>query len=132
MGHRRIRLRNALAALALSTPVIALACGVCVEDKMAATYDYAVIQQAAAQGRLVVFCEVRGRVAPERLREAAARVDGVDPASVRTSVEPAAVSFALDGRVQGAEAAAAQIRRSLDPTVDIVVLRSVTPAMVQR
>jgi hypothetical protein len=114
-------------AIGLLAPVLAFACGACLEDKMAATYDDAVIRQAAAGHRTVVFCDVRGRIAPGRLRAAAAKASGVDRASVRTSTEPAALSFALDTRVQSAQAAVGQINGALRGEASVTWLRSLAP-----
>ena len=44
------------------------ACGVCDEDKVAATYDHAVVRRANLQGRVMVFCEVRGPLDARRLQ----------------------------------------------------------------
>lgn len=88
------------------------ACGACLEDKVAATYDYAVIQRARANGDVVVFCDIRGSVAPDRLRAAARVVKGLDVASVRISREPPALSFALDSARQSPEEAAAALERA--------------------
>ena len=41
----------------------ARACGHCIEDKVAATYDYSVLTRAAHDGHVVVFTEVRGPAA---------------------------------------------------------------------
>lgn len=92
-------------------------CGVCVEDKVAATYDHAVIGRAAGAGHVVVFAEVRGRDggAVSAARRAAARVRGIDPASVRASEEPAALSFALDERVRSPSEALAAVRAAARP-----------------
>ena len=102
-------LRTLLAA-ALLAPAAVLACGACVEDKVAATYDHAVIEKAHARGSAVVFIEPHASSDAARIATAVAaaarRAPGVDPASVRVSVEPLAVSFALDGRVEPARAAA--------------------------
>lgn len=76
------------------------ACGTCVEDKVAATNDYAVVQDAARSGKSIVYCELQGAFVPDRLAAAARKVRGVDPASVRVSREPAALSFALDTRAR--------------------------------
>lgn len=83
----------------------ALACGTCDEDKIAATYDYAVVQHAAQAGRVMVYCAVQGAFEPAKLVAAARRLRGVDPASVRVSREPAALSFALDTRRQPVDSA---------------------------
>ncbi|MBS0446880.1 MAG: hypothetical protein JSR59_13140 [Proteobacteria bacterium] len=113
--------------LVLLTPALALACGACLEDKMAATYDYAVSRQAAAKRLAVVYCDVQGQVTAERLRRAAAQVDGLDATSVRTSGEPAAMSFALDTTVSSAAAAVSRISTALGGAGKVTLLRSVEP-----
>ena len=124
-----MKLHSLLAALAVGlAPTASWACGACVEDKMAATYDHAVVKTAASQGKSMVFCEVRGQVLPQRLRKAVARVAGVDLASIRTSTSPPAVSFALDTSVRSADSAASLVARALGPGVDVVVLRTLPPA----
>jgi hypothetical protein len=114
MSAPRVR-RAAAAALALAAGA-ASACGVCVEDKVAAAYDHSVVSHAAARGQVVVFAEPAGggqagRTAA-RLKAAAAKARGVDPSSVRASTAPAALSFALDPRVATPAQALAAIARS--------------------
>jgi hypothetical protein len=103
----------------------ALACGACAEDKVAATYDHAVMKSAAAQKKYVVFCDVQGQVPAERLRQVALKVKGVDPSSVRTSADPSALSFALDAKVSLPEAAVAHISALLEPQAKVLVLKTV-------
>jgi hypothetical protein len=83
------------ALLAASTTV--LACGYCVEDKIAATYDHAVLTQAFARKHHVVFLHVDG-AAPSRaaLERAAYAAPGVDAGSVRVAADLLTVSFAYD------------------------------------
>jgi len=103
----------ALAALASSG---ALACGVCVEDKIAATYDHAVVTEAAARRHVVVFAAVEGSGVPAEasraVKEAAAKLKGVDRGTVRAADSPRALSFALDPRSATPEAALAAIQRA--------------------
>lgn len=106
----------------------ASACGVCVEDKVAATYDHAVVARAPARGQVVVFAEPRGGGeaggVARRLAAAAARAKGVDPASVRASAGPASLSFALDPRVATpAQALAAIARAARMPGLELAELR---------
>ena len=77
------------AALAAIAPAASLACGACVEDKVAATYDHAVVERAAASGDVMVFCEVTGPLDAQHLKQAMRRVHGVRPQSVRVSAQPA-------------------------------------------
>ena len=81
----------------------ALACGVCVEDKIAAVYDHVAVQHALAAKRTMVFFHIDGKlVISERskrsISEIARATSGVDPASVRVSCELASLALAFDGR----------------------------------
>jgi hypothetical protein len=109
-------------------PVAALACGVCVEDKVAATYDHAVVARAIADRRVVVFAAITGQADGRTLaavaRRATSGVPGVERGSVRVAVDPIAISFALDPRVSTAERALAAIeRRAANPGWKLVLLR---------
>jgi len=111
--------RLALAALAASCALAAAsaqACGVCVEDKVAAAYDHEVVTRAADRGQVMVFAEVNGRGAPADFvpvaRRAAARVPGVVAASVRAAESPPALSFALDARIRSPEAALEAVEKA--------------------
>lgn len=108
---------KALVALLAAVPLLAAgpvtACGTCAEDKVAATYDHAVVQRAQKSGQLVVYCEVQHAFKPDALAAAARKVRGVDPASVRVAAEPAALSFALDPRRQDVPAALRAIERGV-------------------
>jgi hypothetical protein len=104
----------------------AWACGVCVEDKVAATYDFAVVQRAAAQGRVVVFCELKGPIQAAKIRKAATEVRGVDRASVRISGEPGALSFVIDPARQSPEAAVMDLQRQL-PDIRVGIVRLMHP-----
>ena len=123
---RRIAACSA-AALALAVP-LAQACGVCVDDKVAAAYDHAVIDQARTRGHVVVFAEVRGRGTAAQFvgaaRKAAARVPGIAPRSVRAAEAPAALSFALDAGVSSpGEALAAVEKGALAWGVSLALLK---------
>jgi hypothetical protein len=111
---RRIAASAAAWALALAAPA-ANACGVCIDDKVAAAYDHAVLEQARARGQVVVFAEVRGRGTAAHFvgaaRKAAARVRGVAPGSVRVADAPAALSFALDAGVLSPDRALAAVEK---------------------
>jgi hypothetical protein len=109
----------------IATPV--WPCGACLEDKMAATYDYQVAQQAAAERRSVIFCGVEGAVDEQALSDAARKVPGLDPSSVRASAEPAALSFALDTRVTSAQTAVSTISKALRGKSTVMLLREVPP-----
>ena len=103
----------------------ALACGTCAEDKIAATYDWATAQRAAASGRVMVYCELAGRWDAAQVTRIAARIRGVDAASVRTAREPAALSFALDAKQQSPRAAVLALQAGVPKGTRVGLVRVV-------
>ena len=74
----------------------AVACGYCVEDKIAATYDHAVITRALANGRHVVFFHVDGAAVSRAALEQAASGRGIEKGSARISPDALTLSVAFD------------------------------------
>ncbi|HEY1326313.1 MAG TPA: hypothetical protein VGI14_05200 [Casimicrobiaceae bacterium] len=121
-------LRDVVMALVAATALPAWACGVCVEDKVAATYDHAVVTRAVERRHVVVFAAIEGsgdaQALSRRVRNAASRSAGVDRSSVRASADPAALSFALDPRAAAPEAALAAIEKAASaPGLKLELLR---------
>jgi hypothetical protein len=87
------------ALLACAWPAPTHACNACVEDKIAATYDWQVVSAAKEHGHTVVFAAIQGKVPPhdaalaQTLRRRLGAVHGVDPGTVRVSLAPPAASF---------------------------------------
>jgi hypothetical protein len=105
----------------MSALLLALMCGVCVEDKVAATYDHAVVARALAQQRVVVFAEPRASIDAKTLKALAARAaraPGVEAATVKTSESPASVSFVLDPRRADARKTVAALQLDLLKVID--------------
>ncbi len=105
-----------IAAIVSGVPLAAIACGACVEDRVAATYDHAIISSAIARHQQVVFVAVdepmgSGKIGA-RLIAAAPRVRGVKADSLRTSIAPPAFSFVLDPGL-APEAAVAGFRKAV-------------------
>ena len=117
----------ALAVAAVVAPGAASACGVCVEDKIAATYDHAVIRRAIEKRQQVVFVAVAGNVNADEFGRsvAKAKVPGVVPGTVRTSASPAAFSFALDATDAPARAVAAFRNAAGDARARLTLIRIV-------
>ena len=93
--------RYAVALLLALQVLEASACGYCIEDRVAAVYDHAVVTKALERRHHVAFFAMDGRIAPgERTQRAIAAMaeatKGVDKGSVRVSVESAALSFGFD------------------------------------
>jgi hypothetical protein len=91
-----MRLAIAVAGMLLSLQT--LACGYCVEDKIAATYDHAVITRALAGGRHVVFFHVDGAAVSRAALEQAASGRGIEKGSARISPDVLTLSVAFDPR----------------------------------
>jgi hypothetical protein len=90
----------ALLSAAAST---AYACGVCVEDKVAAVYDHAAVTRALEAKSTVVFFAIEGAIpsgaaALRKIAALAASAPGVDQDSVRISREAASLAVAFDPR----------------------------------
>jgi hypothetical protein len=90
-------MRAVIASVLIAATTPAFACGYCVEDKIAATYDYAVVTQALARKHHVAFFHVEG-AAPSRaaLERAVYSAPGVDRGTARISADLLTVSFAFD------------------------------------
>ena len=90
-------MRASIAVVLLTATAPTFACGYCVEDKIAATYDHAVVTQALARKHQVAFFHVDG-AAPSRavLERAAYSAPGVDKGSVRVAADLLTVSLAFD------------------------------------
>jgi hypothetical protein len=111
-------LRLVLLAAALVFSGAAQACGYCVEDKMAAVYDHAVVTRALALKHQVVFFHIDGPLAAgdasrRSLEALAGATAGVDRDSARASVESASLSVAFDPRQTNAAVLQSALERKL-------------------
>jgi|KBSMisStandDraft_5_1062788.scaffolds.fasta_scaffold03933_5 hypothetical protein len=80
-----------------------IACGYCIEDRIASVYDHSVVIRAILQKHQVVFFAIDGQLpageASRRTLEAIVEsVIGVDKGSARVSVEAASLSVAFNPR----------------------------------
>ncbi len=105
----------------------AVACGVCIDDKVAAAYDHAVVISAVERRRIVVFAEVSGPREAKSMVSATARaaavVPGIERASVRSAIAPAVVSFVLDPAVRDPASAVAATQKRAGPDVRLTLLK---------
>jgi hypothetical protein len=120
-------MRSACAAAAFAAICLpAQACGVCIDDKVAATYDHAIVMRAMERRHVVVFAEAAGNATgadlARAMKAAAARVRGIDRESVRSAPAPLTLSFALDAKVRTPEDALAAVERGM-PGVKLAMLR---------
>jgi hypothetical protein len=112
------RLAGIAAGLALLAAPAALGCGHCVEDRIAAVYDHAVIDKARERHQQVAFFALAGPLlAGHESRRFIARALASEPAvdlpSLRVSVDSASLSLAYDGTRISHERIGATLNRRL-------------------
>ena len=94
--------RSALPALLLAMLApAALACGYCVEDRIAATYDYSQVVRALDKRHEVAFFAIQGveratGLSGDGISRLLEGVKGIDSKSVRVSLGTASLSFTFD------------------------------------
>jgi hypothetical protein len=106
-------------ALLAAAPVV-YACGVCVEDKIAAVYDHAAIRGALDARNTVVFFAIEGVIPPgagtlRKIAAMAASGPAVRKDSVRISRDAAALALAYDPRRTNLAKVQQIIERKLGP-----------------
>ena len=103
MRRRAAAAAAGLAGLALVAASPAFGCGYCIEDKVAAVYDHAMITRALGRNHHIAFFAIEGplpagglsrRVVSEALMPA----KGVDSPSLRVSPDSASLSLSYDGK----------------------------------
>lgn len=95
----------------------ASACGYCVEDKIAAVYDYAALAQAKARRQTTVYFAIDGTIRDpaSSLKSAAERTKGVEKGSARVSVEAKALAVTFDPRRTALPALQGALEKALKP-----------------
>ena len=109
-----------LAAMAVGVAAPAVACGYCVEDKVAATYDHAVVARARAQGHEVVYLSLQfagpvDRDIAGRIGKAIERMAFVDRGSVRVAIDAGSLSLAFDAKRASAGGMLDAVERAVTP-----------------
>ncbi len=116
--------------MALFAASAGLACGYCVEDRVAAVYDHAHTQLTHQRKHQLAYFSWDGPVARDeasrrKILAIAESVAGVDRGSVRVAMEPAAIAVAFDPqRGTGASIAVALQQRLGALKVFIVPLQT--------
>lgn len=108
-------------------PAAVFACGHCVEDRIAAVYDHALVQRTAASGQRIAYFawDAKGAHGPAlrlRIAESAAGAPGVLAGSVRVSAQPEAVAVGYDPRRHSEQAIEAGLQARLR-TLKVSVIR---------
>jgi hypothetical protein len=105
--------------LLLGASQAAVACGLCIEDKVAAVYDHAAISRAVAMKHRVAFFVFDGALAgtegaTKKVAQAATLASGVDVGTTRVSMELSSLSIAFDPSKTSAEALERALRAKLN------------------
>ena len=106
--------------MAVFTVMIALAprtfaCGYCVEDKIAAVYDYASVTQAAAQKHTVAYFAIDGAIRGTRMGLESLIRQSAAIRSARVSVESASLAVVFDPRRASLDAVQRGLEEKLKP-----------------
>lgn len=110
----------------------AIACGYCVEDRIAAVYDHALQQRTLASHHQVAFFAWDGPLARDegsrqKMLALAEATPGVDKGSARVAMEPAALAVAFDPQRGSVSALQAALQKSLGPLkLSLVLLQAST------
>jgi hypothetical protein len=78
-----------------------MACGHCLEDKVAAVYDHIIITKAVSEKHLVAFFGIEGpfiinAASKQEMQKIMSSIDGVDPNTSRVSLEAGSISLAFN------------------------------------
>ena len=116
--------------LALTSSGSSVACGHCVEDRIAAVYDHALLQQTAARQQRIAYFALEGRFTRgdkerHQIRALVEATPGVNQGSTRVSLEPAALAIAFDPRRSSAESIETLLQKKLRAIkVSVLLLQS--------
>ena len=90
-----------LASLLLMSTSSVIACGHCIEDKVAAVYDHAIVVKAVHEKHIVAFFGIEGPLvvnttSKQDIQKILGSINGVDPNTSRISLETGSISFAYN------------------------------------
>ena len=90
-----------LASLLLMSTSSVIACGHCIEDKVAAVYDHAIVVKAVHEKHIVAFFGIEGPLvvnttSKQDIQKILCSINGVDPNTSRISLETGSISFAYN------------------------------------
>ena len=111
----------------------AMACGYCVEDRIAAVYDHALVQRTqASKLQLIVFAWdgplIRSEASRRKLMGLVGETPGIAKGSTRVSMEPAALAVAFDPTQTSLEKIQAALQKRLGVMkISIVPLQASQP-----
>jgi hypothetical protein len=96
-----MKVASLFASLLLMSTSSAIACGHCIEDKVAAVYDHAVVVKAVHEKHVVAFFGIEGPLvvntaSKQDIQKIIGSINGVDPNTSRISLETGSMSLAFN------------------------------------
>ena len=90
-----------LASLLLVSTSSVIACGHCIEDKVAAVYDHTIVSKAVSEKHIVAFFGIEGPLvvnaaSKQEMQKIISSISGVDPNTSRISLETGSISLAFN------------------------------------
>lgn len=124
---------RAVATVVALTSAVALACGHCDEDRIAAVYDHALSQRTLALKHEIIFFAWDGPLAQsdasrQKMLALGEAVPGVDKGSTRVSMQPAALAVAFAPQRYSAQAVEAALKQKL-ASMKLTITRLPNPAI---
>jgi hypothetical protein len=118
----------ALASVAASTPDVR------VTDRVAAVYDFAVVDRADLLDHVVAFVSFAtpsgtgGIAMPDVLVQTAEHVPGIDPGTARATANPPSLSFSYDARRADLSDVLMRLAAATPVPVQFALIESIRPA----
>jgi hypothetical protein len=125
-----LRFGPLVAALLAALSATAFACGHCIEDRVAAVYDYQVERQADRERLRIAYVGVtgaraEGQATADRVAAALRDIPAAAKETIRTSASPAAASFAWRGDDAVLRDTIQTVNRQLAPSgIKLEILRT--------
>jgi len=97
----KMKVAYLLASLLLMSTSSVIACGHCIEDKVAAVYDHAIVVKAVHEKHVVAFFGIEGplvvnNISKQEIQKIIGSINGVDPNTSRISLETGSISLAYN------------------------------------
>jgi hypothetical protein len=96
-----MKVASLFASLLLMSTSSAIACGHCIEDKVAAVYDHAIVVKAVQEKHVVAFFGIEGPLvvntaSKQDIQKIIGSINGVDLNTARISLEAGSISLAFN------------------------------------
>ena len=97
----KMKVAHLLASLLLMCTSSVMACGHCIEDKVAAVYDHAIVAKAVREKHVVAFFGIEGplvvnAISKQDIQKVMSSINGVDANTSRISLETGSISVAFN------------------------------------